>query len=416
MSYALLMKEQLQRKYAKLILEVGINLQKGQKLFLSAESYHVDFLRIVTEEAYKIGASYVHVETENPAILKARVEYANKEELDLIPNWVEQKYATMIDEEWARVRFFGPTEPDMLGELDGKRLGIIQRSASIAAKPMSEASGTGTVTWCVVALPTPKWAAKVYNEEPSAEVEEQLWQQISDILSLEAEDPSAIWREKAAITRQRCEALKALSIDRLHFEGPGTDLSVYCFENAQWIGGGIKNKRGREYIPNLPTEECFSTPHALRTEGKVRVVRPVEVLGKSVEGAWFVFKEGKVVDYGAEENQSALDEYFTMCPQAAYLGEVALVDANSPIFQSGKVFHCILYDENASCHIALGNGYPIAVPGGMEMSRAELKEQGVNVSLLHTDFMIGGPEVEVTAYDKAGNASPVIRDGVFVIT
>jgi len=409
------MKALQQRKYAKLILEVGVNLVKGQKLMIAGEAYHIDFLTIMTEEAYKMGATYVHVQAEHPQILKARVENADKNDLEVLPGWLGDQFASMIDEEWARVSIFGPTDPDMQGMLDSERLGIIQRASSITAKPFSEACGAGKISWCVVALPTPQWAAKVYDAPASSELEDKLWLQIVDILSLNEDDPSCFWRQKGERIQQRSEKLMTLNIDRLHFHGGGTDLSVFCFQDAKWIGGGISNVGGRSFMPNLPTEECFSTPHAHKTEGKVNVVRPVEVLGRQVSGAWFEFSEGKVIAYGAEKNEGALDDFFNMCPRASYLGEVALVDASSPIFQSGLVFQCILFDENASCHIALGNGYPMAVPNGLEMTKEEREKLGVNASLLHTDFMIGGAEVEVTAYDSDGNSTPIIREGVFVI-
>lgn len=409
------MKEIQQRKYAKLILEVGVNLTKGQNLMISAEAYHVDFLAIMTEEAYKMGASYVQIEAELPPILKARIENADKDELENLPSWINKKYASMIDEQWARVRIFGPTDPDLLGTLDSEKLGIVQRISSLTAKPVSEACGAGKISWCVVAMPTPQWAAKVYDEPASTELEDRLWLEIVDIISLNEEDPSSFWREKGERIQQRAEKLGKLSIDRIHFHGGGTDLSVHCFENAKWIGGGISNVGGRSFIPNLPTEETFTTPNASKTEGHVKVVRPVEVLGRQVEGAWFTFSEGKVTDYGADKNKAALDDFFSMCPRASYLGELALVDSSSPIFQSAKVFQCILYDENASCHIALGNGYPMAVPNGLQMTKEERDELGVNSSLLHTDFMIGGDDVDVTGYDSDGNPTPIIRQGLFVI-
>jgi len=203
----------------------------------------------------------------------------------------------------------------------------------------------------------------------------------------------------------------------VRFTGPGTDLSVKCIAGAQWLGGGIplKDEGAGSFIPNIPTEECFTTPNREGTEGRVQIVRPVTVLGKSVEGAWFEFEKGKVISYGAEKNQSVLDDYFAMCPSACYLGELALVDGSSPIFKNGHVFHCILYDENASCHVALGSGYPLPIEGAADMTNDEKRAAGINVSLVHTDFMIGGPEVAVTGYDQAGAEIPLIRNGDFVL-
>ena len=413
------MNEVIERKYARLLLEVGVGLKVGQKLVVAAEPYHWDFLVLLTDEAYKMGASYVLVEATDSRMTEARVVHGAKENLGDVLGWVEKKNECLISEGWARLSFFGPTDPDLMGALDGGRLGLIQRAASISGKPVSEACGSGEMAWCVAALPTPKWAAKVFKEEAtadnSADLVQSLWGEMVKILSLDDENPSAVWKKKGETLHARCAKLMKLNLRSVKFTGPGTDLTVGCFEDAKWIGGGIVRPDGSGFIPNLPTEECFTTPDMRATEGRAQVVRPVNVLGQSVEGAWFVFKEGKVVEYGAEKNKETLDRYFDMCPQAALLGELALVDGSSPIYQSGHVYECILYDENASCHVALGNGYAMAVPGGLEMSKEEKLENGVNVSLVHTDFMIGGPEVDVTGYDAEGKEFPLIRGGDFVL-
>lgn len=404
-------------KYAKLLLEVGVNFQPRQKLVIAGEPYHWKFINIIAAEAYKMGASYVIVEANDPGLLKARVEHGSEKHLDELVAWTDKKNQAFIDEGWARLSLFGPTEPDLMGTLDSQRLSIIQKVQSISGKPVSDACATGKMTWCVAALPTPGWAAKVFNCEPSADAEEKLWLEIVKILNLDADDPSSYWREKGEILHQRCDKLNKLNLAEVRFHGPGTDLKVKCIAGARWIGGGIPSAANTDngFIPNLPTEECFTTPNRRGTEGRVKVVRPVTVLGKTVEGAWFEFEDGKVISYGAKVNKSVLDDYFGMCPNACYLGELALVDGSSPIYQSGNVFHCILYDENASCHIALGSGYPMPIRGASEMSNDEKTAEGINVSIVHTDFMIGGPEVDVTGYDGLGKEIPLIRNGDFVL-
>ncbi len=411
------LEETRRRKYAKLLLEVGVNLQQGQNLVVTAEPYHWKFLNLLAEEAYKMGAAYVLVEANDPGLLKARVEYGSEENLDKLVSWSDKKNETYINEGWARISLFGPTEPDLMGSFDSHRLGIIQKVQSISGKPVSDACGTGKITWCVAALPTPKWAAKVYNLEPSIEVERKLWLGMVKILNLDADDPSEHWREKGQILQDRCEKLSELNLAEVRFRGPGTDLKVKCIAGARWIGGGIPTDKNSDnsFMPNLPTEECFSTPDSRGTEGRVQVVRPVTVLDRTVEGAWFEFEDGKVISYGAKANKDVLDDYFAMCPNACYLGELALVDGSSTIFQNGHVFHCILYDENASCHVALGSGYPMPVPGATGMTNDEKTAAGINVSIVHTDFMIGGPEVDVTGYDGLGKEIPLIQNGDFVI-
>jgi len=405
------------RKYARLLLEVGVNLQLDQSLLLVAEPYHWDFLNLLTEEAYKMGAKHVLVEANDPGQIKARVEHSNEENLDQLLSWTEKKYQCIIDERWARINLFGPTDPDLMGALNSENLGIIQKAHSISSRPISDACGIGKVSWCVAALPTPGWAAKVYECEPSAEIERRLWLGMVKILNLDIEDPSAHWRDKERMLKERCQKLESLNLAEVKFRGPGTDLSVKCIAGARWIGGGvpIESDPEKSFIPNIPTEECFTTPNRGGTNGRMQAVRPVTVLGKPVTGAWFEFEDGKVISYGAKTNKSVLDDYFAMCPNACYLGELALVDGTSPIFKNGHVFHCILYDENASCHVALGNGYPMPIEGAVKMTNEEKLASGINVSILHTDFMIGGPDVDVTGCDGEGNEIPLIRNGDFVI-
>jgi aminopeptidase len=411
------LKNSRETKYARLLLEVGVNLQAGQKIVIAAEPYHWNFLNIIAAEAYKMGAAYVLVEANDPGLLQARVEHGAEKELSELVSWTDKKNQALIDEGWAKLSLFGPTEPDLMGTLDSQRLSIIQKVQSVSGKPVSDACATGKITWCVAALPTPGWAAKVFDCEPSVEAEERLWLEIAKILNLDADDPSAHWREKGEILQKRCEILSNLNLAEVRFRGPGTDLRVKCIAGASWIGGGIPTAANNDngFMPNLPTEECFTTPNRRGTEGRMQVVRPVTVLGKTVEGAWFEFEDGKVISYGAKVNKKTLDDYFAMCPNACYLGELALVDGSSLIYQSGNVFHCILYDENASCHIALGSGYPMPVRGASEMSNHEKTAAGINVSIVHTDFMIGGPEVDVTGYDGQGEEIPLIRNGDFVL-
>jgi len=404
-------------KYAKLLLEVGVNLQEKQKLVIIGEPYHWKFINILAEEAYKMGAAYVLVEADDLGLLKARVEHGAEETLGDLVAWTDKRNRTFIDEGWARIRLFGPTDPDLMGTLDNRRLSVIQKVNSVFSKPVSDACSTGEMTWCVAALPTPGWAAKVFDCEATADAQQKLWLEMVNILSLDEEDPSAFWIAKGEALQQRCKKLTELNLAKVRFNGPGTDLTVKCIAGAKWIGGGMPTLADREkgFMPNLPTEECFTTPNKRGTEGRMQLVRPVTVLGRSVEKAWFEFEDGKVISYGAKANKSALDDYFSMCPNACYLGELALVDSTSPIYQSGKVFHCILYDENASCHVALGNGYPMPIAGANEMTNDEKSAVGINVSIVHTDFMIGGPEVDVTGYNGHGEEIPIIRHGEFVL-
>lgn len=407
------MTEEIFRKYAKLMLGVGINLQQGQKLYVQLEAFHWDFGKLLVEEAYKMGAGYVLVEAGQPEELKARVTHVREEDLDYVPAWLSQKYQTIVEEKWARLFFFGSSEPDMASSLDGNKLGTIQKNLRKAAYTLAKACGAGQIAWAGAALPTPKWAAKIFPEVGEAEAYGLLWNEMIKILKLDTEDPCQEWRGIGEKISERATILTDNNFTHLHFRSYETDLKVGLLTASKWIGGGSATLDGLQTIPNIPTFETFATPDFRSTEGKVKVTYPVEVLGLTIIGAWFEFKDGQVVDYGAEQNKEVLDRLFDICPQAKYLGEVALVDSSSPIYQSGRVFHSILFDENAAAHIALGNGYVSAVSGAELLSQDELLDHGVNVSLVHHDFMIGDDSMDVDGFREDGTVVPVIRGGKF---
>ena len=395
------------------MLQAGVNLQPGQKLHLSMEAYHLPFGNVLVEEAYKLGASFVLLETPHPAQLAARVKHSGEEHLDYVPSWIAERSREMVEDKWARLSFSGSIDPDLNASLDQNRLSSVQSALRKAAKPIARACGAGDMAWAGAALPTPAWAAKVFPEAPPEEAEDLLWEAMAEILHLNHDDPSQLWKEIGSNTIARGQKLNSLNLAKVHFKGPGTDLHVPCLPNSIWIGGGISSSVGYSFIPNIPTFENFTTPDFRGTHGSMKVTCPVAVLGTSVEGAWFTFENGKVTDYGAEKNKQALDQMFSICPQAAYLGELALVDGSSPIFRSGRTFHSVLYDENATCHVALGSAYASAVTGTEGKSDEELLEMGVNVSLLHHDFMIGSEQVDVDGITATGEVIPLIRNGLY---
>lgn len=407
------MNETIYRKYARLMLEVGVNLQVGQKLHLQLEAEHWDFTRVVVDEAYKMGAGYVLVSASDPCELESRVIHAEEQSLSYVPSWIELRNQAMVDEGWARLSFSGSRDPDMVSRLDAQKVQLVQTSLRKAAKTVSAACGAGLISWAGAALPTRLWASKVFPQASADEAFRLLWQQMVDILHLDEEDPVTIWRSIGARTIARGRKLESLDLKEIHFEGPGTDLRVQCLEKSRWAGGGSELPNGVMTLPNIPSFESFTTPDYRGTQGRAQVNCPVNIMGRLVKGAWFVFENGKVVEYGADEHKEALDSMFAACPQTAYLGEVALVDGSSPIYSSGVTFFSTLFDENATSHIALGSGYAQAATGAAGKNSAELLEMGVNVSLLHHDVMIGGEQVEVTGISRNGERIPLIRGGYF---
>jgi len=405
---------EIQDRYIELLLKVGINLQKGQNIVISAEPLHWEFLSKLTRVAYEMGANYVMVESQHIGVSKARLEKAGVESLEYVPSWFSMKQRAMIDEGWANLSFFGPESPDAFEDADPMRMGLVQKALKQHSKALSDACAAGEVVWCRAALPTPAWAKKVFPDLDEKEAEERLWSVMARILRLDQEDFIAGWKSHTERIARRGEQLNALNMKELRFYGGGTDLTVTCLPQSRWIGGGIVAPNGVCFVPNLPTEEVFTTPDFRKTRGKAMVVKPVEVLGVEVKGAWFEFEEGKVVLYGAESGEDALKRYFELCPQASFIGEVALVSAHSLVYESGLTFHSILYDENATSHIALGNGYALALSGGPDLSKSELLALGANVSLVHTDFMIGASHLSVDAVTEGGERVSLIHEGEFI--
>jgi aminopeptidase len=235
---------------------------------------------------------------------------------------------------------------------------------------------------------------------------------MKEILRLDRDDPVQAWWNLAQASVDRCRQLNGQAITSLHMTAPGTDLTLGCIPAAHWEGGTLTGPNGIPFIPNLPTEEVFTTPDWRRTEGRASVTRPVQVMGKRVKGAWFEFRKGRVEDFGADDGTEQLAAFFDIDDRGRYLGEVALVDAESPIFQSGLIFSNILYDENAACHIALGSGYPL-IASPEATTPDEKQAMGINQSLVHTDFMIGCPEMDVTGTMAEGQEVPILRQGRF---
>jgi aminopeptidase len=404
-------------KYAIVILS-SLNLQEGQNLLIRTEPVHWEFASIIAAEAYKMGARYVRVdsnEIENLLLYKARIEHSKEEYLNYVPLFRTEIMHLLIKENWALIALNGTEDPELLSTLDPVRNAITGKAIAIAKEPFREAVQNNRIQWIVAFAPTEILAGKILNTRPSVKAVDKLWEILTPILHLEDPDPAATWVLRGETLKKRSAKLTGLKLKEVYFKGAGTDLRIGLTQKATWVGGSSTSTSGIDFLPNIPTEEVFTAPDFRKTEGRVRITRPVLVpsIGKMIEGAWLVFKNGKLIDYGAEKGKDVLDQYLAMDPNAAYLGELALVDSNSPIFKSGKIFYNILFDENASCHIALGSAYPDCFEGGGKMSDELLIKNGVNVSNLHTDFMIGSPEVEVSALTWEGNKIDIIINGEF---
>lgn len=405
------------KAYADLIVSM-VNIDEGRNLQIRGEPVHWELIQHIAEAAYRRGARFVGARSEHPGLQKARIEHSADEYLDYVPRQVEAVNDIFIEDEWAVVAIAGMEDPDYFSDVDVERNARVGKAMSRAMKPFRRALQSDRFPWIVVSAPTDGWARKVFGAgagNPGATAREDLWETLRPVLRLDTEDPVEAWREQSRSLKRRAAVLDRLDVKWLHFEGPGTDLHVGIPDGALWIGGPAHTPGGLEFLPNLPTEEVFTTPDYRLTTGRVAVTRPVTVMGKVVEGAWFEFEDGRVVNFGADRNAEVIARYLDMDEGAAYAGEIALVDSGSPIFRSGQVFYNILLDENAACHIALGGAYPGCIRGGNELSDEELPAIGANVSVVHTDFMIGSEEINVTARTRSGDDVAVLRDGRFVL-
>ena len=388
----------------------GVNLQPGQRLMVTCNPAQREFVTILMQEAYDLGASYVYPRVTFDDWTRVRIDRSAAEHLDTVPGWFVPWFKELVDDDWAYLYLDGTEAPAVLDGANPDRMSRMDCAQRNQRLFFFEAQQKSQFCWCVASVPTDGWARQVLGEDAQAA---DLWKLLVPIYGLDEPDPAASWRRRLDVLDRRGVTLDRLAIDRLHFLGPQTDLVVGLMPRSRWGGGSEKAANGRVFAPNLPTEEVFTTPDWRRTQGYVQATRPVEVMGTEVEGARFTFRDGRVVEFDADKNREILGRYLAQDEQANALGEIALVDGSSRIFQSGRIFHSILFDENATCHMALGSGYPTTVEGGRDLGARELLELGCNVSRVHTDFMIGGPEVSLDAVTISGQTVRLIENGEF---
>jgi aminopeptidase len=400
--------------YAEVIIRTGVNLQKGQPLLIRTEVVQREFAQALAREAYRRGAPLVSVLYSDGVLGRMRIDETLEDGyLDYVPSFTEVQYSKYVEDGWTSVSLRGPEDPDVMEGADPERMGRAGKAASMTMRGFLKSVSANRITWNVCLFPTEAWARSILGD--TGDWERDIWEVLIPILRLDRKDPAAAWLEHDAELKRRAAHMNRARYDGIRFVGPGTDLFIGMQPNRRFEGGRAKSTAGVPFFPNIPTEEIFSTPDHARTSGRVTCTRPVEVLGSQVEGAWFRFENGSVVEFGAEKNAGLLEQYLDFDEGAKALGEVALVDISSPIYRSGMVFRNILFDENASCHIALGNGYADCIDGGTEMTEEELKQTRCNSSLVHTDFMIGSDAVSVFGVRPDGREEPVMKNGSFVI-
>ena len=407
-------KEKL-KNYAALLVNHGLNVQPGQYVQISADAIHKDLALLAVEEAYKLGACYVHLDLVEPKLTRIRVKNSKAEDLDFVPDFLGVKYKEMITKQAATLSIRGAEEPDILEGLDPKAVNTIRMSRHKAIKEFyDDGIGKSKVHWTVANAATPGWGKKVFPELPDDKACKKLWDAIFKATRADQENCLELWKKHNDNLHERADRLNDLKISELHFTGPGTDLIVGLSDKAIFKGGGDVGPYGVEFEPNIPTEEVFTTPDYRVTKGKVRATRPFLINGVLIEDLELEFVDGVISNFKASSGEEMFKEYISSDEGAKRLGEVALVGCDSPIFQSGLVFQDILFDENAACHIAIGSAYKFCLAGGDSLSEEELKEIGCNESSVHTDMMISSVEVNVQAKTYSGDMVSIIKNGEWV--
>jgi aminopeptidase len=402
--------ERLER-YADLAVRVGANVQPGQNVVVVALPEHQEIARAVARAAYRAGARHVQPLYNDYHFRRAGVELGPEESLGWSPPPLVEWVRSWAESRPAVIQLAGNPDASLF---EGLEPGLVAKSEPREMRAAYLPLVTGRkINWVIVAAPTEGWAKEVFGQ-PDVE---RLWSAVATATRLDEPDPVAAWQEHAAKLQARATSLNERGFDAIRFRGPGTELTVGLLPVSRWMCATFTTETGIEHIPNLPTEEVFTTPDWRRTEGTVRSTYPLLVpgVGVLVEGLELRFDGGGVVDVRAAEGGAAVEAQLESDAQARFLGEIALVDGDSRVKRSGLVFKDTLFDENATCHIAYGQGLPMAVEGLDGEPPAGLLERGINVSSVHTDFMIGGPEVEVDGLTFEGEAVPLLRGDAWLL-
>jgi putative nucleotidyltransferase with HDIG domain len=393
--------EGLIKALAELAVEVGANVQPGQHVEVSGETGHLEMVRAIAATAYARGAEFVDVEISDPLVQAARIGAAPQASLVHVPSWEAERVRDLAERGGASILVTGPTCPGLFDALDPRRVALASQGPSAQWR-----DATRAINWTIVPAATEGWAAELRPQLPKDEALKALWDDIAHICRLDAPAPSAAWEERLEALRERALWLTAQELSAVRFEGPGTDLTIGLMEDVRWERAEMVTPGGIRFVPNLPTEEVYTTPDSARVDGQVRLTRPVVIGGRRIPDISLRFHGGRVVEIDGPPEADALREFVARDAGTARLGELALVDADSRVAHLGQTFGEILLDENAASHIALGYGFPSLVPS--------TSRQTANASDHHLDLMIGSPEVRVNGVDRQGNTLPLLREGAWV--
>ena len=405
------MKKSVMQKYARLIARKGVNIHKGQEVIIRADLDQPEFVRMTVEECYKAGASKVTVDWQYQPLQKLHYRYRSLKTLSKMENWEIEKLKLSVEKLPAMI-YIMSEDPDGLKGINQEKVAKSQKALYPIMKPFRDAKDN-KYQWCIAAVPGEKWAKKVFPELRVNAAIEKLWETILYTARADGDDPVQAWEEHNADLHAKCDYLNALGIRELRYHSAnGTDFCVGLIPDALFMGGSeCAQGSGIEFNPNIPSEEIFTSPMRGKAEGTVVSTKPLSFRGELIENFSITFKDGKAVDCKAEKNEDLLRTMITMDEGAAYLGECALVPYDSPISNSGLLFYNTLFDENASCHLAMGHGFTNTLKDYDKYTLKECYEKGINDSMIHVDFMIGTKDLSITAITRDGRRVPVFENG-----
>ena len=397
-------------KYAEVVVKIGVSIQEGQSLLISAPIETAEFTRKVVKHAYNSGAKRVIVEWNDSQTSRLHIEKASEETLKEIPQWEIDKLKHLAENHDALLSIAG-SDPKAFEGVDPSRLTMRSKAAGEKLYFFQVAQLSGDMHWAIVGAPTKAWAKTVFPELLEEEALEKLWEAVLKTVRIDQEDPVAAWEVHGKNLKEKMDYLNEKHFKTLHYSSPLTNLSIDLHPDHIWIGGGHHSTFGTNYIPNMPTEEVFTAPHKDGVNGTVVSTKPLSAMGNMIENFSITFEKGRVVDFKAEKGYEALKQLIEMDEGMKHLGEAALVPYDSPISNSGIIFNNTLYDENASCHLALGAAIAMNIDGVKGLSKEEQLAKGINQSVGHIDFMIGSTDLDIDGETYDGKRAPPFRKG-----
>lgn len=397
-------------KYADITVKVGLNIQPGQTLWINAPIHTPELVRLITKKSYEAGAKHVFVEWQDDVITQLKYKMAPDEAFEEYPMWRAKALEDIAEQDGAYL-YIDSSDPELLKEVDGKRLSAFSKAAGAALVKWREAMNTYKMTWSIIAVPSVAWAKKVFPDLADQDAIDALWNAIFEATRVNQDEPIQKWLDHNATLREKREYLNQKQYKKIHYRAPGTELTVELPDKHLWKGGATNTLQGNPTNPNLPTEEVFVSPRREGTQGVVRSTKPLSYQGNLIEEFTLKFENGRIVEYQAEKGYETLKNLVELDEGAHYLGEIALVPHDSPISNSNLIFFNTLFDENASNHLAIGRAFATCIEGGTTMTKEELAQAGLNDSITHVDFMIGSGQMDIDGELADGTREPIFRNG-----